>query len=137
MKIVLAVNHTLCKSDGVMKLAQHHETESRTSTASPGAEKCAVQKSSEALAAVGVQNAERFFEEFLICDGDKYPKCLGVLDLESNSDNRVLGYYGKREFAITEPITLRKGHREVTYRASVKRPLLVRTMLQRLEGRRD
>ena len=79
----------------------------------------------------------QFFEEFLIHDGDKFPKCLGIRLVEANADNRTLGFYGKREFAITEPITLRKGHREVTYRASDKRPLKVRTMLQKLEGRRE
>lgn len=57
------------------------------------------------------------------------------LDLPKDQIGRTLGVYGLRKFAVTENITLQKGHRSVTYKASVKRPLLVSTMLQKLEGR--
>lgn len=76
----------------------------------------------------------QFFEEFLIHEEGVWPKCLGIRLVDENPENRTLGFDGRREFALTQPITLKKGHREVTYKASQKKPLHVRTMLQRLEG---
>jgi hypothetical protein len=80
-----------------------------------------------------------YFEEFLRLREGCTPQGMGVLELplelpESQRD-RVLGVYGRREFEVKETITLQKGHRQVTYKASAKRPLRVSTMLQKLEGR--
>lgn len=76
----------------------------------------------------------RCFEEFLIDEPGAYPKCLGVKLHESNPDGRLYGYAGLRQFTLTESVTLNKGHRQVVIKASPKRPLRVRTMLQMLEG---
>lgn len=75
-----------------------------------------------------------FFEEFILdMVYNEKPTCLGTRRC-GNPDGRELGFYGRREFAITEPITLDKGHRQVTYKASKEKPIFVRTMLQRFEG---
>ncbi len=81
-----------------------------------------------------------YFEEFLLDRGDAvWPKGLGALiypvQLPPEQQGRKLGYAGKRVFVVTEPITLHKGHKVVTYKASPKKPLKVSTQLQRLEGR--
>jgi hypothetical protein len=76
----------------------------------------------------------RYFEEYITqIEGDSWPKCLGVKVLEDNTDNRQLGYYGRKEFTITVPITLNKGPRTVTYNASAAKPIKVFTMLQKID----
>lgn len=80
-----------------------------------------------------------YFEEFMLSREGCDPKGIGCrllpLQLPEDQSGRVLGVYGRREFKLTETIVLQKGHREVTYKASVKHPLLVSTMLQKMEGR--
>jgi hypothetical protein len=78
-----------------------------------------------------------YFEEFIVHEPDRFPKCLGIKIQEENHDGRALGYAGRREFVVDHPLTLVKGHRTVVYNYSSRRPVTVRTMLQRLEGRRD
>ena len=67
------------------------------------------------------------------------PKTLGVrqlpLELPEDQQGRILGVQGRRDFDLTENVTLHKGHRQVTYKASSKKPIRVSTMLQKLEGR--
>ena len=81
-----------------------------------------------------------YFEEFLLLfPYGMMPKGMGSkhypVDLPVEQQGRPLGHAGTRKFVVTETITLQKGHREVTYRASPKKPLNVQTMLQRMEGK--
>lgn len=80
-----------------------------------------------------------YFEEFIAKREGCTPKTLGVrqfdLTLPESQQGRLLGVRGWREFDVTETITLQKGHRQVTYKASIKKPIRVATMLQKLEGR--
>lgn len=80
-----------------------------------------------------------YFEEYLLLREGCKPKGMGVkqlpLELPKDQQGRTLGVYGLRKFEVKENITLQKGHRQVTYKASAKRPLFVSTMLQKLEGR--
>lgn len=81
-----------------------------------------------------------YFEEFMLLRDGCNPKGIGArmfpVELPPEQQGRTLGAYGKREFEVTQTITLSKGHRQVEYKASVKRPLRVSTMLQRLEGQK-
>lgn len=79
----------------------------------------------------------RYFEEFITRVEDGQPKCLGMRILEGNPEGRTLGFYGRQELTLTAPLVLKKGHREVTVKASDKKPLRVHTMLHMVEGRRD
>ena len=67
------------------------------------------------------------------------PKGMGVLvftiNLPDNQIGRPMGYAGRRQFKITGDIVLKKGHKEVKYKATEKKPIVVTTMLQRLEGK--
>lgn len=77
----------------------------------------------------------RFFEEFLrASEGLNAPKHMGIRRVESNPDDRPLCHAGKREFVLTEPITLQKGHKTVVYKASPKKPLRVITFLEIFHG---
>lgn len=49
--------------------------------------------------------------------------------------NRALGSPGTIDISITEPVTLRRGAKEVTFKASPKKPLKCRSTLQILCGR--
>jgi hypothetical protein len=68
------------------------------------------------------------FEEFLTDSAD-CPRFLGVR-LTDSQDGRKCGYYGRRVVELTEPVTLKVGAKERTYKASPRRPLRVVTMLQ-------
>ena len=72
----------------------------------------------------------KFFEEF-ITRGDQ-PKCLGVRVVESNQEGRPLGSAGKRDLTLTANTILQRGHKEVLVKASLKKPVHVFTMLQKL-----
>lgn len=76
-----------------------------------------------------------FFEEFLLNEPGMKPKSLGVRRIEENADNRTLGVYGRREMVLMEPLVLEKCFKQIVVKASVKKPLRVQSMLQRLEGR--
>lgn len=56
-------------------------------------------------------------------------------DRRVETPNRILGIQGQILLTITENLVLTKGHREVTLKASPKRPRVVRATLQRLCGR--
>jgi hypothetical protein len=49
--------------------------------------------------------------------------------------DRPYGYEGRTEYTLIAPIELLRGHKTVIVRASVKKPIHVRSMLQRLCGR--
>lgn len=81
-----------------------------------------------------------YFEEFVLLHPDGTAKGIGSrilpVELPPEHQGRTLGAYGRRDFEVTETITLSKGHRQVTYKASTKKPLKVCTFLSKLEGRR-
>ncbi len=81
-----------------------------------------------------------YFEEFLLVRPQGTAKGLGSRNysthLPQEQQGRTLGAYGRRDFEVVEPITLNKGHRQVTYKASVRKPLRVFTFLNKLEGKR-
>lgn len=80
-----------------------------------------------------------YFEDFLLVREGLWPKGLGSrnygVELPPEQQGRKLGHAGLRRFALTENVTLNKGHRKVVLKASAKKPLVVETMLQRMEGR--
>jgi len=76
---------------------------------------------------------ETYFEEF-IAEGPPV-RAMGVRLQQGNPEGRRLASDGRRMVELTEPVTLVKGVRQVTYRASAARPLRAWTMLWRLEGK--
>lgn len=52
-----------------------------------------------------------------------------------NPTGRKCGYDGQQVYSLTETVVLKKGHKEVTVKASPQRPVEVRTTLQILCGR--
>lgn len=80
-----------------------------------------------------------YFEEFLRIQEGLPPKGLGIIvlpvDLPAGQAGRPMGYAGRRQFVVDSNLLLRRGGREVLYKASPKKPITVVTMLQRLEGR--
>lgn len=52
------------------------------------------------------------------------------------TQDRPLGYAGRKAFTVTEPLTLTRGNKTKTFRASAKKPLHVVAMLQTLCGKR-
>src|SRR5579863_10107729 len=80
----------------------------------------------------------KFFEEFIVHRGDgEWPRCAGTRFVKDNNENRPLGVAGRRDFTLTENVTLMRCFKEVILKASPKRPVRVTTYLQKLEGRRD
>ena len=73
-----------------------------------------------------------FFEELMTVEAPK--KCLGTRRI-AYDPTRKLGSGGMREITITEPFELHRGHKIVPYKASPKKPLVVMTMMQMLNGR--
>ena len=73
-----------------------------------------------------------YFEEFIQMEPEI--KGLGVRPVQE-AGVRKLGVDGAQDATFTQPITLHRGHKLVTIRASLNRPLRVRTMLQKLEGK--
>lgn len=80
-----------------------------------------------------------YFEEWLVETPGGKARCAGVRiwrgELPPEQAGRECGYAGVREFSVTEDVGLVRGCRSVVLRASPRRPLSVRTMLQRLEGK--
>ena len=73
-----------------------------------------------------------FFEELITVS--EPIRCLGTRRVPYEQ-GRKLGADGMREITITENFTLQRGHKEVAYKASPKKPLVVKTMVQMLNGR--
>ena len=81
-------------------------------------------------------NGAKFFEEFVSADhGSATPKSYGVRTVQHNAEGRGIGSYGARELILTEPVELMRSFKHVTLKASVARPLLVKTYLYPLGGR--
>jgi hypothetical protein len=76
-----------------------------------------------------------FFEEYIAeAVGTNWPKVLGWKILDANEAPRPLGSLGIEKRILTAPITLKKGHKEITIKASSQRPITVTTMVQVLCG---
>ena len=73
-----------------------------------------------------------FFEELMTVEEPR--KCLGTRRVPYEP-GRKLGSGGMREVTITENFILNRGHKQVPYKASQKKPLVVITMMQMLNGR--
>ena len=74
----------------------------------------------------------KYFEEFILNREVGWPRQMGCRVVEANPENRELGSVGRRDEILTQPITLTKGVRIVTYKASPQKPLKVTTMLNKL-----
>lgn len=70
-----------------------------------------------------------FFVEYIQHDAGG-TKLLGYKLLDVDEAPRPLGSDGRLEMTITEPLTLRKGTKEVVIKASPERPLTVFSMVQ-------
>jgi hypothetical protein len=76
----------------------------------------------------------KYFEEFVQLLPGGGAKGLGVRVVEA-ANGRPLGVAGAQRITLTQPVTLLRCFREVTIKASAKRPMDVMTTLQRVEGR--
>lgn len=65
----------------------------------------------------------------------EFNRNLGIQVVRECPDGMLLGAIGAKEETLTVPIVLSKGHKTVTIKASKKRPLRVRKMVQLLCGR--
>jgi hypothetical protein len=73
-----------------------------------------------------------FFEELITTE--EPIKCLGVRIVEFEP-GRKLGADGMRTITITKDVELQRGHKTATFKASPEKPLVVKTMVQMLNGR--
>ena len=73
-----------------------------------------------------------FFEDLMTVQ--EPIKCLGTRRIPYDP-TRKLGSGGRREITITEPYELQRGHKVITYKASKKKPLVVVTSMQMLNGK--
>jgi hypothetical protein len=73
-----------------------------------------------------------FFEELITVNDPR--KCLGTRVVQFEP-GRKLGADGIRALTLTEDFTLQRGHKTVTFKASPKKPVVVETMVQMLNGR--
>ena|SRR5271165_5948828 len=77
---------------------------------------------------------QKYFLEFFDADSETH-KCLGTKSVEHNDANRRLGYMGREDLTITEPIELQRGPKLVLVKASKAKPKRLRTQLHKNEGR--
>lgn len=75
-----------------------------------------------------------YFEELGVKIGDSF-KSLGTREIPNPQPSRSLGVNGTRDYVITSPVVLTKGHKTVTIRASVNKPLVCFGVAQALCGR--
>ena len=71
-----------------------------------------------------------YFEEFMDAEWNKY---LGSRPI--SQPDRLLGAPGRIEYVLKEPITLQKGMKTYTLKASPRRPVRVSAMLQIICGK--
>ena len=76
-----------------------------------------------------------YFEEFITNEEGMTPKCLGTRTVTDNPTNRPMGYAGRLYLTLTNDFILQKGPKTVTYKASIKKPKMVMTMLHLFEGK--
>ena len=72
-----------------------------------------------------------FFEEYADAETGY---CYGTRRIEGLPD-RPMGYAGRREFTITENMTVKRGPKDYVIKASPKAPRRIAAMLQALCGR--
>lgn len=71
-----------------------------------------------------------FFEEYYVQQISGEWKAVGVIPLSELPAGRKLGWEGKREFTLTENLTVQRCFREQAIKASPKKPVKVRAMVQ-------
>ena len=84
------------------------------------------------LSPIPVSVTPLFFEEYYVRQPFGDWKCVGISPLEKLPADRKLGWEGKKEFTATESLNIMRCFRPVVIKASVKRPLRVRTLIQAL-----
>jgi len=72
------------------------------------------------------------FEEYFVQQPSGEWKCVGVKPLDKLPADRKLGWAGKVERTVTEDFTVMRCFRDVKIKASAKRSLRVRTIIQPL-----
>ena len=65
----------------------------------------------------------------------KTNKIIGTRRVENPDLSRGFGVVSERQITITEPLTIQKGHKDFTIKASAARPVVLKTYLQKLCGR--
>lgn len=72
-----------------------------------------------------------YFEEIWNEDTQKMVGTRSVAE----QPGRECGYKGAQSFVITSPLTIQKGHKEFTIKASAKKPVRLRSTLNKICGR--
>lgn len=75
----------------------------------------------------------KFFEEFIELLPGGSAKCHGCRIVEA-SNGRPLGVAGIQKFQLIENVELFRGPKQIVLKASPRRPRMIQTMLQRVEG---
>lgn len=65
---------------------------------------------------------EGYSEYLAVPMPDGGEKLLGMRRIEK-PEGREFGVYGRREYTLTEPLTLQKGYKQVTIKATPQKPI--------------
>lgn len=84
------------------------------------------------LKPIPVTVTPKFFEEYYVQQPSGEFKCVGVKPLSTLPAGRKLAWEGKLEFTATENLVLMRCFKGVIIKASVNKPLRIRTMVYSL-----